>query len=54
MTERKTSTPKADRQVARVIDLLMNHAAQWDEKHWQAFLEVVQTLRSNRQALATE
>jgi hypothetical protein len=36
-----------------VINILMTHAPQWDDKHWQTLLEVVQTLRGNREAPAT-
>jgi hypothetical protein len=43
-------TSPADKQLVQVINLLMSHAQQWDEKHWQAFLEVVQNLRGSKEA----
>jgi hypothetical protein len=45
---RPTTSP-ADRQLAQVINLLMGHAQQWSDQHWQAFLEVVQNLRGDRE-----
>ena len=51
-TSAKTSP--ADRQLAQVINLLMSHAQQWNDQHWQAFLEVVQNLRGSREVPATE
>jgi hypothetical protein len=51
----KAKSSPADRQLAQVINLLMNHAPQWGERHWQAFLEVVQSLRGSKEpAPATE
>lgn len=44
----KVTTSAADRQLAGVINLLMNHAPQWDEQHWQRFLDVVQSLRGSQ------
>ena len=41
----KAKTSPADRQLAQVINLLMSHAQQWSDQHWQAFLEVVQSVR---------
>ena len=41
----KAKTSPADKQLAQVINLLMTHVHQWDEKHWQAFMDVVQNLR---------
>jgi transposase-like protein len=52
-TAQRPSTSPAERQVAQVINILMTHAPQWDDKHWQTLLEVVQTLRGNREAPAT-
>ena len=45
----KAKTSPADRQLAQVINLLMRHAQQWGDQHWQAFLEVVQNLRGDRE-----
>lgn len=46
----KPTTSAADKQLAGVINLLMKHAHQWDEQHWQAFLDVVQSLRGSQTA----
>ena len=49
-TGTKPTTSAADRQLAGVINLLMKHAHQWDEQHWEAFLDVVQSLRGSQAA----
>jgi Homeodomain-like domain len=44
--------PAQDKQLAKIIELLLQHAHAWDAKHWTALMETIQTLRGSQDRMS--